>query len=52
MAKWCLDYGHGGSDVGAIFGSRYEKNDVRKIGEKIRTHLLFNGEEVLLTRKT
>lgn len=50
MAKWCIDYGHGGYDSGAINGIRYEKNDVKLLGDKLVALLIANGETVIKTR--
>ena len=50
MAKWCIDYGHGGYDSGAINGTRYEKNDVKLLGDKLVALLIANGETVIKTR--
>lgn len=50
MGKCCLDFGHGGKDSGAVNGSRYEKNDVVKLGNKVDKLLKYNGESVILTR--
>ena len=51
MAKWCIDFGHGGNDSGAVNGKRYEKNDVKTIGDKLVKLLEYNGESVIVTRK-
>lgn len=51
MAKWCIDYGHGGTDPGACNGSRQEKNDVVKVGEKVVEYLKHNGQTVVLSRQ-
>ena len=48
--KVCLDCGHGGSDPGAVKGSRTEKADVLKIGLKVRDLLTAQGINVVLTR--
>lgn len=50
MANWCIDDGHGGSDSGAVDGSRYEKTDNKRIGDKVRALLKYNGENVFSTR--
>lgn len=51
MALWCFDFGHGGKDVGAVNGNRYEKNDVVILGNKIIAILEKHGEKVMLSRK-
>lgn len=38
-----FDYGHGGEDPGAINGSRKEKDDVLKLGQKVRELLMNKG---------
>lgn len=48
--KVCLDCGHGGSDPGAVKGSRTEKADVLRIGLKVRDLLAAQGINVVLTR--
>ena len=48
--KVCLDCGHGGSDPGAVKGSRTEKADVLGIGLKVRDLLAAQGINVVLTR--
>ena len=45
-----FDYGHGGKDSGAVLGSRYEKNDVLKIGKDVRKKLINSGVQVDETR--
>lgn len=52
MANWLFDFGHGGSDSGAVNGTRYEKNDVLKMGLDVRNILIQNGENVNCTRTT
>ena len=46
----CLDCGHGGSDPGAVKGSRTEKADVLRLGLKVRDLLTAAGINVVLTR--
>lgn len=48
--KVCLDCGHGGSDPGAVKGSRTEKADVLRLGLKVRDLLTAAGINVVLTR--
>lgn len=48
--KVCLDFGHGGSDPGAVNGKRTEKADVLRIGLKVRDFLTAQGVNVVLTR--
>lgn len=50
MAKWCIDYGHGGTDPGACNGSRKEKDDVKRVGDKVVEYLKYNGQSVILSR--
>ena len=50
MAKWCIDYGHGGTDPGACNGSRKEKEDVKRVGDKVVEYLKYNGQSVILSR--
>lgn len=49
--KVCLDAGHGGSDVGAEFGGRYEKDDNLKLTLAVGEILKDNGIKVIYTRK-
>lgn len=48
--KICLDAGHGGSDVGAEYGSRYEKDDNLKLTLAVGEILEENGVKVIYTR--
>ncbi len=48
--KVCLDCGHGGSDPGAVNGTRTEKADVLRLGLKVRDLLTAAGINVVLTR--
>lgn len=48
--KICLDYGHGGSDPGAVLGNRTEKDDVVRIGRMIRDRLRHFNIVVTETR--
>ncbi len=49
--KVCLDAGHGGSDVGAENGDRYEKDDNLKLTLAVGKILKENGIKVIYTRK-
>lgn len=50
--RWMLDAGHGGTDTGAVYGKRAEKDDNLRltlaVGERLRAH----GESVTYTRET
>ena len=48
--KVCLDFGHGGSDPGAVNGTRTEKADVLRLGLKVRDLLTAAGINVVCTR--
>ena len=48
--KIMLDMGHGGRDSGAVSGSRYEKNDVLRMGLHMAKILSASGAEVQCTR--
>lgn len=48
--KFFVDYGHGGSDSGAVSHGIYEKNVNRLIGERVKYHLERHNQKVLLTR--
>ncbi|MBU5439885.1 N-acetylmuramoyl-L-alanine amidase [Tissierella sp. MSJ-40] len=50
MIKLCFDYGHGGSDSGAIYKDRCEKDDVLKIGKAVADILRRHGTLVDETR--
>lgn len=52
MAKWLIDPGHGGTDPGAILGSRKESSDVLRLALKVGEILKVNGEAVTYTRAT
>lgn len=47
----CLDAGHGADDVGAINGSRYEKDDDLRLTLAVRDKLEEMGIKTLLTRE-
>ncbi len=49
--KVCLDAGHGGSDVGAEYNGRYEKDDNLKLTLAVGEILKDNGIKVIYTRK-
>lgn len=46
-----LDAGHGGSDSGAVNGSRYEKDDNLRMAKAVRHLLEKQGHTVLMTRE-
>lgn len=48
--KICLDPGHGGSDPGAVLGSRYEKNDVLRLALAVKPLLEAQGIGVVMAR--
>lgn len=50
MAKFLFDVGHGGSDSGAVNGSRYEKNDVLRLALEVGKYMAHNGHVVEYTR--
>jgi len=39
MAKFCFDYGHGGSDPGAVYKGRKEADDVLSLGRAVAAEL-------------
>ena len=45
-----IDPGHGGSDVGAVNGNRYEKDDNLRLALKVKECLENKGIDVALTR--
>ena len=47
-----LDPGHGGSDPGAVNGSRLEKNDNLRMGQAVRDLLQAQGQKVIMTRSS
>ena len=49
--KICLDFGHGGSDCGAVNGNYYEKEAALMIGCKLGRALALADVEVIYTRK-
>ncbi len=48
--KICLDAGHGGSDVGAEYNGRYEKDDNLRLTLAVGEILEENGVKVIYTR--
>lgn len=48
--KIAIDYGHGGSDSGAVANGVYEKNINKLVGERVKYHLERHGQVVILTR--
>lgn len=52
MSKVCLDFGHGGSDPGAVYKGRKEKDDVLKVGLEVAKILRSQGVSVDETRTT
>lgn len=52
MATVVLDAGHGGSDYGAVYGDRVEKDDVLALTLAVGDILSRNGVNVVYTRTT
>ena len=52
MIRICLDYGHGGSDPGAVYKGKKEKDDVLKVGLAVAKILRNHGVLVDETRAT
>ncbi len=52
MAKIWVDAGHGGSDSGAVNGSRYEKTDALNLAMEVKRQFAQQGQEVVMTRET
>lgn len=50
MAKICLDYGHGGTDPGAVYKGRKESDDNLALGKEVAAELRRHGLEVAETR--
>ena len=46
----CIDPGHGGNDVGAVFRDRYEKDDTLHIAQLIKKYLEEQDIVVITTR--
>lgn len=47
----CLDAGHGGEEVGAVLGKRYEKDDTLKVTKLVEKKLKKKNVKVIMTRK-
>ena len=47
-----LDPGHGGSDFGAVLGSRRESDDTLKLALEVKKLLEAQGQQVIMTRST
>ena len=47
-----IDPGHGGSDFGAVFGSRRESDDVLKLALEVQKLLEAQEQKVIMTRST
>lgn len=52
MSRVCIDQGHGGSDPGAVYKGRCEKDDVLKLGLEVAKTLRSHGVLVDETRTT
>ncbi len=50
MASLCFDYGHGGSDPGAVYMGRKESDDVLSLGRAVASELRRHGIVVDETR--
>lgn len=50
MARLCFDYGHGGSDPGAVYMGRNESEDVLAVGREAARILRRHGVVVDETR--
>jgi len=50
MASLCFDYGHGGSDPGAVYMGRKESDDVLSLGRAVASELRRHGVSVDETR--
>ncbi|RGI28476.1 N-acetylmuramoyl-L-alanine amidase [Melissococcus sp. OM08-11BH] len=51
MVNVLIDYGHGGTDPGAVNGTRTEANDVLRLGKLVTQQLRENGVTVDETRQ-
>ncbi len=51
-ATFIIDPGHGGSDPGAVNGSRHEADDVLRLSLKVGEYIIKAGETVNFTRVT
>jgi len=47
-----IDAGHGGSDSGAVFGGRREKDDTLRLALAVQRLLQAQGQRVIMTRST
>lgn len=52
MTKLCLDYGHGGSDPGAVYKGRKEAVDNLALGKAVAAELRRHGVTLIETRTT
>lgn len=52
MIRVCCDFGHGGSDPGASYKGRFEKNDNLKLGLAVAKEVRRHGVKVDETRTT
>lgn len=50
MASLCFDYGHGGSDPGAVYMGRKESDDVLSLGRAVASELRRHGVVIAETR--
>lgn len=50
MASLCFDYGHGGSDPGAVYMGRKESDDVLSLGRAVASELRRHGVVIGETR--
>ena len=46
----CLDAGHGGEEVGAVLGKRYEQDDTLKVTKLVEKKLKKKNVKVIMTR--
>ena len=46
----CIDAGHGGIDVGAVNGHRYEKDDNLKVAKLVKKYLEEQDIKTIITR--
>ena len=46
----CIDAGHGGTDVGAINDTRYEKDDNLEVAKLVKKYLEEQGIKTIMTR--
>ena len=52
MRTIVIDAGHGGSDPGAVNGTRLEKNDTLNLALAVQRRLQAQGQNVVMTRNT